>query len=162
MDSQRDYNKEFKDTNDHKYAYNFDFDIMHPFMLKSFQPFLKKGNLLELGSFKGDFTKRLLPYFDDITCIEASEEAINIAKKELNGKIPLIGFAGAPWTIFAYMVEGHGSKTFSKAKKMLFTEPELSHLLLEKITQSTINYFHAQVKAGADMLQIFVAKRRSW
>ena len=90
MSSQRDYNKEFKDTKDHKYAYNFDFDIMHPFMIKSFQPFFKKGNLLELGSFKGDFTKRLLPYFNDITCVEASEEAINAAKKEFNDKVKLI------------------------------------------------------------------------
>ena len=90
MDSQRDYNKEFKDTKDHKYAYNFDFDVMHPFMVKSFQPFFRKGNLLELGSFKGDFTRRLLPYFDDITCVEASEEAITEAKKELNGKVKLI------------------------------------------------------------------------
>jgi 2-polyprenyl-3-methyl-5-hydroxy-6-metoxy-1,4-benzoquinol methylase len=90
MSSPRDYNKEFKDTKDHKYAYNFDFDVMHPYMLKSFQPFFIKGNLLELGSFKGDFTKRLLPFFDDITCIEASEEAIQIAKKELNGKVKFI------------------------------------------------------------------------
>ena len=90
MDSQRDYNKEFKDTKDHKYAYNFDFDVMHPFMVKSFQPFFRKGNLLELGSFKGDFTRRLLPYFDYITCVEASKEAITEAKKELNGKVKLI------------------------------------------------------------------------
>ena len=67
MSNQRDYNQELKDTADHKYAYNFDFDVMHPFMLKSFIPFFKAGNFLELGSFKGDFTKRFLPYFDDIT-----------------------------------------------------------------------------------------------
>jgi len=90
MSSQRDFNKELKDTQDHKYAYNFDFDVMHPFMLKSFQPFFKKGSLLELGSFKGDFTKRLLPYFEDITCVEASDEAIKIAKSELGSKIKFI------------------------------------------------------------------------
>jgi len=90
LDSSRDYNKEFKDTKDHKYAYNFDFDVMHPFMLKSFEPLFRKGNMLELGSFKGDFTKRLLPYFDDITCIEASDEAINMAKKEFGGKIKFV------------------------------------------------------------------------
>jgi len=90
MSSQRDYNKELKDTKDHKYAYNFDLDVMHPFMLKSFQPFFTKGNLLELGSFKGDFTKRLLPHFEDITCVEASEEAIDIAKKEFDGNIKLV------------------------------------------------------------------------
>jgi uroporphyrinogen decarboxylase len=82
-------------------------------------------------------------------------EAIRLTKKELNGRVPLIGFAGAPWTIFSYMIEGHGSKTFSKAKKYLYAEPELSHKLLQKITDSTISYLKAQVKAGADMLQIF-------
>jgi 2-polyprenyl-3-methyl-5-hydroxy-6-metoxy-1,4-benzoquinol methylase len=87
---ERDYNKELRDTKDHKYAYNFDFDVMHPFMIKSFEPFFKKGNLLELGSFKGDFTKRLLPYFQDITCVEASEEAIEMAKKEGNSNIKFV------------------------------------------------------------------------
>ena len=83
----RDYNNELKDTSDHKYAYNFDFDVMHPFMIKSFDPFFKDGSLLELGSFKGDFTRKLVPYFNDITCVEASDEAIAIAKSELGMKI---------------------------------------------------------------------------
>jgi uroporphyrinogen decarboxylase len=82
-------------------------------------------------------------------------EALKITKKELNGRVPLIGFAGAPWTIFAYMIEGSGSKTFSKARKMLYTEPELAHKLLRKITATTIKYLQAQVKAGADLIQIF-------
>lgn len=82
-------------------------------------------------------------------------EAIKLTKKELSGRVPLIGFAGAPWTIFSYMVEGKGSKTFSSAKKMLYTDPALSHSLLEKITATTINYLKAQIEAGADMLQIF-------
>lgn len=82
-------------------------------------------------------------------------EAIKITKKELNGRVPLIGFAGAPWTIFSYMVEGSGSKTFSKAKKMLYTQPELSHALLQKITDTTILYLKAQAECGADILQIF-------
>ena len=82
-------------------------------------------------------------------------EAIKIAKKELDGRVPLIGFAGAPWTIFSYMVEGHGSKTFSKARKMLYTEPALSHALLGMITETTINYLKAQIAAGVDMVQIF-------
>ncbi|HET9487136.1 MAG TPA: uroporphyrinogen decarboxylase family protein, partial [Chryseosolibacter sp.] len=64
-------------------------------------------------------------------------EAIRITKRELNGSVPLIGFAGAPWTIFSYMVEGSGSKTFSAAKKVLYTEPAFAHRLLEMITQST-------------------------
>lgn len=82
-------------------------------------------------------------------------DALALTKKELNGRVPLIGFAGAPWTIFSYMIEGRGSKTFSNAKKMLYTEPELSHKLLDMITQSTINYLKGQIKAGADIIQIF-------
>lgn len=90
MNSQRDYNKESKDTSEHKYAYRFDFDVMHPYMLRSFIPFFREGNLLELGSFKGDFTKRLSPYFNDITCVEASNEAIEIAKKVCGDKIKYV------------------------------------------------------------------------
>ena len=90
MSNQRDYNQELKDTADHKYAYNFDFDVMHPFMLKSFIPFFKSGNFLELGSFKGDFTKRFLPYFDDITCVEVSDEAVAIAKNTFGDKVKFV------------------------------------------------------------------------
>lgn len=82
-------------------------------------------------------------------------DAIKLTKKELNGRVPLIGFAGAPWTIFSYMIEGGGSKTFSKAKKMLYTEPQFSHQLLDMITKSTINYLKGQIVAGADILQLF-------
>src|SRR4051812_2434457 len=82
-------------------------------------------------------------------------DALKLTKKGLDGRVPLIGFAGAPWTIFAYMIEGSGSKTFSKAKKFLYTEPALSHKLLQKITDSTINYLKGQIAAGADMLQLF-------
>lgn len=82
-------------------------------------------------------------------------DAIKITKKELNGRVPIIGFAGAPWTIFSYMIEGSGSKTFAKAKRMLYSDPILSKALLEKITDTTIAYLKAQVECGADMLQIF-------
>ncbi len=82
-------------------------------------------------------------------------KALQLTKKELHDRVPLIGFCGAPWTIFAYMTEGSGSKTFSKAKKFLYTRPDLSHQLLEKITQSSINYLKGQVAAGADMIQVF-------
>lgn len=82
-------------------------------------------------------------------------EAIKLTKQELNGRVPLIGFAGAPWTIFCYMVEGHGSKTFSESRKMLYTNPTLAHELLSRITKVTIQYLKAQVKAGADMVQVF-------
>lgn len=82
-------------------------------------------------------------------------QAIRLAKKALNNRVPLIGFAGAPWTLFAYMVEGSGSKTFSQAKKLMYTDPALAHQVLDKITQSTINYLKGQVEAGADMIQVF-------
>jgi uroporphyrinogen decarboxylase len=82
-------------------------------------------------------------------------EAIKITKRALNNNGPLIGFAGAPWTIFSYMIEGSGSKTFSKARKMLYTNPELSHKLLDMITQSTIKYLKMQINSGADLVQIF-------
>lgn len=82
-------------------------------------------------------------------------EAIKITKKELNGRVPLIGFAGAPWTIFCYMVEGHGSKTFSKARRMLYNDPLMADQLLKLITESTIEYLKAQIKAGADIVQVF-------
>lgn len=82
-------------------------------------------------------------------------EAIRLTKQLLANRVPLIGFAGAPFTIFCYMVEGSGSKTFAKARKMLYQQPELSHQLLERITRSTITYLQAQVKAGADLVQVF-------
>lgn len=82
-------------------------------------------------------------------------EAVNLTASTLAKRVPLIGFAGAPFTILTYMVEGKGSKTFSKAKKWLFTENILSHKLLEKITQSTINYLSDQIKNGAAMIQLF-------
>src|ERR1051325_739856 len=101
---------------------------------------------------KSDIDALRIPKDDELKYVC---DAIALAKKQLDGKVPLIGFCGAPWTIFAYMIEGSGSKTFSKAKKFLYTEPESSHLLLEKITQSSIHYLRAQVNAGADLLQIF-------
>ena len=85
--NKRDYNQELKDTADHKYAYNFDIDIMHPFMLRSFKPYFQNDNVLELGSHKGEFTKRLIPYFNNITCVEASDNAIKEAKNQLTDKV---------------------------------------------------------------------------
>ncbi len=82
-------------------------------------------------------------------------DALSLTKKELNGRVPLIGFAGAPWTILCYMVEGKGSKTWDKAKQFAFVQPALAHQLLQKITNITIQYLKAQVKAGADTVQVF-------
>ena len=82
-------------------------------------------------------------------------DALSLTKRELNGRVPLIGFAGAPWTILCYMVEGKGSKTWDKAKQFAYTQPDLAHQLLQKITNITINYLKAQAKAGADLVQVF-------
>ncbi len=82
-------------------------------------------------------------------------DAIKITKNRLNGCVPLIGFAGAPFTIFCYMTEGRGSKTFSEAKKILYSDPELAHQLIGMITDSTIAYLKAQIAAGADLVQVF-------
>ena len=86
----RDYNKELDDSNvaeNEKYSYNFDFDVMHPFMIDAFKIFFVKGNLLELGSYQGQFTEHFLKFFKDITCIEASSDAIQIAKNKFKDKI---------------------------------------------------------------------------
>lgn len=82
-------------------------------------------------------------------------EALRLTKKELDGRVPLIGFAGAPWTIFCYMTEGGGSKTFSYPRRLLYTEPEMAHRLLSDITEVTIAYLKLQIQAGADVVQVF-------
>ena len=82
-------------------------------------------------------------------------DALSLTKSELNGRVPLIGFAGAPWTILCYMVEGKGSKTWEKAKQFAYTQPLLAHQLLQKITQITISYLKLQARAGADTVQVF-------
>lgn len=81
--NKRNYNRELDDSANvasEKYAYGFDFDVMHPFMIKSFKPFFRPGSLLELGSYKGNFTRRLAEHFADISCVEASDEAIAEAR----------------------------------------------------------------------------------
>jgi uroporphyrinogen decarboxylase len=82
-------------------------------------------------------------------------EAIRLTKQGLEHRVPLIGFAGAPWTIFCYMVEGKGSKTFSESRKLLYTDPVLAHELLGRITDFTIEYMKEQQHAGVDALQLF-------
>jgi len=122
------------------------------------------GCIYEMLESKGPFfpeTIKTKANIDNLLVKEAPDnleyvyQAIKITKNELQGRVPLIGFAGAPWTIFAYMIEGSGSKTFSKARKFLYLEKELSHTLLDKITTVTIEYLKRQVASGADMLQIF-------
>ena len=93
MNSNRDYNQELDDADNaasEKYAYSFDFDVMHPYMIRSFQPFFRQGSLLELGSYKGDFTRRLVEHFEDITCVEASESAIQEACNRLGNRVQYV------------------------------------------------------------------------
>ncbi len=82
-------------------------------------------------------------------------QGIKATKELLNDEIPLIGFAGSPWTILCYVVQGQGSKTFDKAKEFCFTNPVAAHQLLQKITDTTIAYLKAKVNAGVDAVQIF-------
>ncbi len=121
-----------------------------------------KEVLMEEG--KGPSLPRIIQSQKDIDALVTDnvEEKLNyvtnaltLTKQRLNGCVPLIGFAGAPWTILCYMVEGKGSKTWDKAKEFCFTQPTLAHQLLQKITDTTIVYLKAQAKAGADVLQVF-------
>ena len=118
--------------------------------------------LMEEG--KGPSLPKIIQTQNDIDALitEGAEEslkyvydALSLTKRELNGRVPLIGFAGAPWTILCYMVEGKGSKTWDKAKQFAYTQPQLAHQLLQKITSITINYLKAQARAGADVIQVF-------
>jgi uroporphyrinogen decarboxylase len=82
-------------------------------------------------------------------------DALRLTKKTLDGRVPLIGFAGAPFTLLCYMVQGKGSKTFDEAKVFCYTQPEAAHRLLQMITDTTIAYLKGQVRAGADVVQLF-------
>lgn len=82
-------------------------------------------------------------------------EAIDITLQKIDGEIPLIGFAGSPWTILCYCVEGKGSKSFDIAKAFCFTQPDAAHLLLQKITNTTIAYLKKKVERGVSAVQIF-------
>lgn len=113
-----------------------------------------KGPLFE-HTIRSDRDVEKLRIADPIADLSYVLDAIRLVKKELNGRVPLICFAGAPWTIFAYMLEGKGSKSFSAAKRMLYANAGLSHRLLQMITDSTIAYLRAQINAGADIVQIF-------
>ncbi|MDT8414986.1 MAG: uroporphyrinogen decarboxylase [Flavobacteriaceae bacterium] len=82
-------------------------------------------------------------------------DAIKLTKEMLNNEVPLIGFAGSPWTIFCYAVEGKGSKSYDVAKSFCFTQPQAAHALLQKITDTTILYLKEKVKSGVNAVQIF-------
>ncbi len=119
---------------------------------------------VQLIEHKGPYLPKTIQSHSDISRLESDEaadklqyvyDAIRLIKKELNGKVPLIGFAGAPFTILCYMVEGKGSKNFERARQFCVSKPLEAHSLLSKITDVTIQYLIRQVKAGADVIQVF-------
>ncbi|ORU92254.1 MAG: uroporphyrinogen decarboxylase [Cycloclasticus sp. symbiont of Bathymodiolus heckerae] len=81
--------------------------------------------------------------------------AVSTIKKGLDGRVPLIGFSGSPWTLACYMVEGSGSKNFARIKRMMYDTPELMHRLLDIVSQSVISYLQAQIEAGAQVAMVF-------
>ncbi|MEY2829482.1 MAG: uroporphyrinogen decarboxylase [Bacteroidota bacterium] len=122
------------------------------------------GLEVQLVENKGPFLPKTIATQNDLNLLQVKDaehnlnyvyDAIKMVKTELNNKVPLIGFAGAPFTLLCYMVEGKGSKSFDKAKQFCFSEPELAHQLLQKITTVTIEYLKLQVAAGADLVQVF-------
>jgi len=106
-------------------------------------------------------TVRTAKDVDALQVIKTSEDlpyvtdAVSLIRKELNGRVPLIGFSGSPWTLATYMVEGGSSKDFRHLKAMIYDQPELAHELLSKLAESVTEYLNAQIKAGAQVVQIF-------
>lgn len=98
---------------------------------------------------------RELPLPDPETDLGYVMDAIRLIRRELNGRVPLIGFSGSPWTLATYMVEGGSSKDFAQAKALLYDQPALAHRLIERLTDAVIEYLSAQVAAGAQALMVF-------
>jgi uroporphyrinogen decarboxylase len=98
---------------------------------------------------------KLLREIDPTKDLKYVLDAVSLTKKELNGRVPLIGFSGSPWTLLTYMVEGKGSKNFSFIKKMIYNNPKLAHGILDKLAKTVADYLSAKIQAGADAVQIF-------
>jgi uroporphyrinogen decarboxylase len=122
------------------------------------------GMEVQLVEAKGPFLPEPIRSADDLERLMVPDveerlgyvyEALRLVKRGLGGRVPLIGFAGAPWTLLCYMVQGQGSKTFDGAKAFCYTQPRAAHQLLQMITDTTIAYLKGQVRAGADVLQLF-------
>jgi len=122
------------------------------------------GLKLEIEEGKGPFFHNPIRNVDNIKTLRRIDpqidlkfvlDAVSLSKKELNGRVPLIGFSGSPWTLLTYMVEGKGSKNFSEVKKFIYNETKLAHQVLEILAGSVAEYLSAQIEAGADAVQIF-------
>jgi len=122
------------------------------------------GMKLEMIESKGPKLYDPIRNIDDVNKLKSIDptkdlkyvlDAVALAKRELNGRVPLIGFAGSPWTLMTYMVEGGGSKSFSEIKKFIYNQPKAAHQLLDKIADAVAEYLSAKIEAGADAVQIF-------
>jgi uroporphyrinogen decarboxylase len=122
------------------------------------------GMELEMYEGKGPVFHNPIRNENDAKClkkIDATEDlkyvldAVSLTKKELNGRVPLIGFAGSPWTLLTYMVEGRGSKTFSNVKSLVYNNPSLAHSVLGNLAEAIADYLSAKIEAGTDAVQIF-------
>lgn len=98
---------------------------------------------------------KLLKDIDPVKDLRYVMDAVSLTKKELNSRVPLIGFSGSPWTLLTYMVEGGGSKNYSNVKKMIYNNPKLAHAILEKLSTAISAYLSAKIEAGANAVQIF-------
>lgn len=122
------------------------------------------GMYLEMNEGKGPVFPNPIRAFDDakrLKTIDPTKElkyvldAVTLTKKNLNNRVPLIGFSGSPWTLLTYMVEGKGSKNFSEVKKLIYNDPELAHSILDKLANTVADYLSAKIEAGCNAVQIF-------
>src|SRR5690606_405701 len=109
---------------------------------------------------EGDLDRLTVPDVEDR--LHYVMEAIGQTKEALQGRVPLIGCAGAPWTVFCYMVQGKGSKTFDEARSFCYRQPALAHRLLQMITDTSPAYLPAHIRAGADVVQLFASWAGLW
>ena len=127
-------------------------------------PLMGIGIELELVDSVGPVIKHPIQNMADLEAVRPIEpendvpfilEAVGIVKRELAGRIPLIGFCGAPFTLASYLIEGKPTREFIKTKAMMYGEPEVWHGLMDRLTNNMITYLNAKVDAGADALQLF-------
>jgi uroporphyrinogen decarboxylase len=98
---------------------------------------------------------RNLPRLDIAESLGYVMDAVALTRRELDGRVPLIGFSGSPWTLATYMIEGGSSKTFGRAKRLIYDQPAVAHELLEKLADTVTEYLNAQIESGAQAVQIF-------
>jgi len=122
------------------------------------------GMNLEIVESKGPTFDDPIRSFDDLSRLETDGmvgrlkyvfDAIKLTKQKLAGRVPLIGFSGAPWTLAVYMVEGKGTKSFEQIKSFIYNEPRAAHVLLEKLSDAVIEYLNEKIRSGCDAVQIF-------